>query len=336
MEIKENYPLKSLNTFAIDIKSKFYAAPSSIVELTELLSISIYKPLKKLIIGGGSNLLFTKDFDGMVIHPILKEKTIIEKSAEYIIVKAGAGENWDEFVQWTVENSIAGIENLSLIPGTIGACPVQNIGAYGVEVGDLIEKVEAIEIESGTIREFANNECKFGYRESIFKQELKGRYIITSGFFKLALRPDFKINYGALKEELAKFDEISLSTVRQAIINIRESKLPNPVASPNAGSFFKNPSVSKELADDLKSKFPEMVSYTNTDGSVKLAAGWLIDRLGWKGKTLNDAGVHEKQALVLVNKGNATGNQILELASKIKKSVFQTFGVELEYEVNIV
>jgi UDP-N-acetylmuramate dehydrogenase len=336
MEIKENYSLKNHNTFAIDARARYYAAPLSVEELMGLLGIPELRSLKKLIIGQGSNMLFTMDFEGLVIHPSMLGKSIISNDGRDVIVKSGAGENWDGFVQWTVENSFAGLENLSSIPGDVGACPVQNIGAYGVEVGDLIEKIEAIKIENGKTRLFSGKECKFAYRESVFKKELKDQYIICSVFFKLSTCSNFNINYGALKDELSKFDIISLSTIRQAIVNIRGSKLPDPKNLPNAGSFFKNPSISKTHADELKAKYPGIVHFANPDGSVKLAAAWLIDYLGWKGKINNHAGVHEKQALVLVNVGNATGNDILELARAIKSSVLEEFGVDLEFEVNLV
>jgi UDP-N-acetylmuramate dehydrogenase len=336
MEIKSEYSLFGHNAFAIDVKAKFYAAPSSTDELAGLLCIPEFKALKKLIIGGGSNMLFTRDFDGLVIHPEIKGKSILSTSGNDVVVRAGAGENWDELVQWAVDKSFGGIENLSSIPGDVGACPVQNIGAYGVEVGDLITGVETIEMNSGKIRVFSKEECKFAYRESVFKGELKERYIISSVLFKLSLVPRFNLNYGAIKEELAKFDEIKLSTVRQAIVNIRAAKLPDPTFIPNAGSFFKNPSITKAQADKLKLKFPGLVHFPNPDGSVKLAAAWMIDQLGWKGKSSHRAGVHDKQALVLVNKGNATGNDILELAAQIRESVLKEFGVELEYEVSVV
>jgi UDP-N-acetylmuramate dehydrogenase len=336
MDLKSNFPLKAFNSLGIDVKAKLFAEPVTFDELIKILKEPDLKKERKLILGGGSNVLFISDFDGLVIHPQLFEKTIIEKKANYVIVNAQAGEIWDSFVEWTIHYSFAGLENLSLIPGTVGACPVQNIGAYGVEVGDLIEKVEAIEIETGKIRRFSNEECKFGYRNSIFKNEIKDQYIITSVYFKLSQIPEFKINYGALKDELANSGQINLKTVRQAIINIRQSKLPDPKLIPNAGSFFKNPSIPKEIADNLKLKYPEMVCYNNSDGTVKVAAGWLIEYLAWKGKTHHGAGVHEKQALVLINKNFATGKEILELANKIKESIILTFGIELEFEVNVI
>jgi UDP-N-acetylmuramate dehydrogenase len=291
--------------------------------------------LKKLVIGGGSNILFTCDFDGLVIYPAIKGKTIIHKNEDEVLVRVGSGENWDEFVEWTINNSFAGLENLSLIPGTVGACPIQNIGAYGVEVSELIEKVEAIEFKTGIIRKFSSQECKFGYRNSVFKKELKDQFIITAVYFKLNLKPEFKTHYGSIQEELQKYGELNLVNIRRAIIDIRQSKLPDPEIIPNAGSFFKNPVIPLKQAELLKSKFPGIVCYKAEEGFEKIAAGWMIDFLGWKGKTHKGAGVHEKQALVLVNKQNATGNDIIELATKIKESVYQTFGLDLEFEVNI-
>ena len=336
MELNQHYSLKSYNTFAIDVLAKYFISPSTVEEILDALSNDMAKGEKKLILGGGSNILFTGDFDGLVIHPDLKGKSIIEKSGGQVLVQAMAGENWDEFVAWTVDHSFAGLENLSLIPGTVGACPVQNIGAYGVEAGDLIEKLVAVEISTGKIVEFSRADCKFAYRNSIFKQEIKNQFIITSVFFRLNLNPVFNTHYGQLGEELIKLGPVSLSTVRQAVIHIRQSKLPDPESIPNAGSFFKNPFVPAEKARRLKTKFPDMISYPDETGFVKLAAAWLIDHLGWKGKIINGAGVHDKQALVLVNHHQANGHQILELASKIKESVYKEFEVELEFEVNII
>jgi UDP-N-acetylmuramate dehydrogenase len=335
MDIKNNFSLKTYNTFSIDVIAKYFISPQSIEELKLVIENDDFKRLKKLIIGGGSNILFKQDFEGLVIHPSIKVKSVINKNEESVLIKAGAGENWDEFVEWAVNNSFAGLENLSLIPGTVGACPIQNIGAYGVEVGELIEKVEAIELKTGIFREFSNLECNFGYRNSIFKKELKDQCIITAVYFRLNLKPEFKTHYGSIQDELKKYGELNLLNIRRAIIDIRQSKLPDPEIIPNAGSFFKNPVVPVKQAEQLKSKFPGIVCYKAEEGFEKIAAGWMIDYLDWKGKTHKGAGVHEKQALVLVNKQNATGEAIIELASLIKESVCQTFGLELEFEVNI-
>ncbi len=336
MELHTDFSLKSFNSFKIDVKTRYYASPDSIEEIQQILLEHRLKVDRTIVLGGGSNILFTRDFDGMVIHPKLYGKNVVEKIDNQVIVKANAGENWDDFVKWTVENNYGGLENLSLIPGTVGACPVQNIGAYGVEVGDLIEKVEAIEMSSGKICEFSNGKCSFGYRNSIFKAELKDKYLITSVSFRLSTQAEFITHYGQIINEINKLGEINLGNIRQAIINIRQSKLPDPEVIPNAGSFFKNPLISVKHAELLSVKFPSLISYPAGNAEVKIAAGWLIDYLGWKGKIMNGAAVHKNQALVLVNLGNANGKQILELARLIKESVYKTFGIELEYEVNIV
>jgi len=332
----ENISLKDKNTFGLAAKAKQYIAPESFDELYEMLNDKelIGKPY--FILGGGSNLLFVNDFDGLIIHPQLFGKEIIEEEENNVTIKAYAAENWDNFVEWTVEHGFGGLENLSLIPGTVGACPVQNIGAYGVEVADVIEKVEAVEIETLATREFSLEECQFGYRNSVFKNELKNKYIITAVYFRLSKKPTFKIHYGAVEEELKKLGSVNLTTVRQAVINIRQSKLPDPESVPNAGSFFKNPVVNEKHVINLKEKFPDLATYPAGDKQFKIAAGWMIDKLGWKGREFKGAAVHDKQALVLINKNNATGQQIIELAETIRKDVYENFEVNLEFEVNII
>jgi UDP-N-acetylmuramate dehydrogenase len=302
MDILRNYSLKEKNTFAIDAKAKLFVAPKSIDELKAVLANEALKKEPLLVLGGGSNILFISDFDGLIIYPSLCGKEIVMDTENEVWVKANAAEDWDEFVSWTVDLGYGGLENLSLIPGSVGACPVQNIGAYGVEVAEVIENVKAVEISTQKLHEFSNEECEFGYRNSVFKNKLKGKFIITSVTFKLQKHPEFKTHYGAVNAELEKIGDVSLSSVRQAVINIRESKLPKPEVTPNAGSFFKNPVVGKEKFKSLEEKYPEIVAYKADDVSYKLAAGWMIDYLGWKGKTFGGAAVHEKQALVLVNK----------------------------------
>lgn len=336
MEIYNNYILKDKNTFALDVKTKLYVAPASLKELSEVVMNRHFYEEMQLILGVGSNVLFISDFDGVVIHPSLFGKELVAEDEKQVLIRAMAGEDWDGFVAWTVANGYCGLENLSLIPGSVGACPVQNIGAYGVEVADTIEKVEVMVRETGEIKEISAEECKFTYRGSIFKTEQKEKYIITSVYFSLNKKPQFKTHYGAVETELKKLGEVNLQNIRQAVINIRESKLPDPKKIPNAGSFFKNPVVGKEQYLGLKERFPEIVSYSVDNNSYKLAAGWMIDYLGWKGKTNGGAAVHDKQALVLVNKNNAKGKEIIELAEKIQLSVNEVFGVELEREVNIV
>jgi UDP-N-acetylmuramate dehydrogenase len=334
--ILHNMSLKKYNTFGLDYKADCLV----ILKTEEDAAVffrdrgSFAEPL--LLLGEGSNILFTADFKGTIVYPAIKGIKIEEQNKKYVIISAGAGLNWDKFVEWCVNMGYAGIENLSLIPGTVGATPVQNIGAYGVEVKDTIQKVKAISLTNGKIREFTNEECRFGYRDSIFKNELKSKYLITSVFYRLSINPQFDISYGSLREEAEKSGSLSLKTVRQAVINIRRSKLPDPLQIGNAGSFFKNPVTSIDEAQKLKEKFPDIPSYTDLSGGIKLAAGWLIEQCGWKGKRIGDAGVHEKQALVLVNHGKATGKEIYDLSEKIRESVYKKFGVSLDREVEVI
>ncbi len=336
IEIKENYSLKKYNTFGFDVKCTYFSNFSNIDELKELLRLKQEKKIPLLIIGGGSNVLFTGDYNGLVIQPTIKGIEIISEATDYVDLRVGAGENWDEFVNFCVEHNWFGIENLSLIPGFVGTCPIQNIGAYGVEVKDTITKVETIEIKTLKKHLFSSTECKFGYRDSIFKRELKGKHIITFVHFRLKKNTEFILNYGNLTDELKKFDSVNLKNVRQAVISIRESKLPNPEVIGNAGSFFKNPEVEMSVYEKIKQTYPMIPCYPQGKNKVKVPAGWLIEQAGWKGKNIGNAGVHSKQALVLVNLGNATGSEVLSLASEIQRSVNQKFGIELEMEVNVV
>lgn len=334
--ILRNVSLKKYNTFGLD-----YQTDCMIRVRTEKEAISLLKDHKLLynplfILGGGSNLLFTSDFIGTILHPEIAGIKIEVRHPEYAIVSSGAGVNWDKLVEWSVNNGYGGLENLSLIPGMVGATPVQNIGAYGVEVKDIVEKVRTVSIKDGSITEFSNNDCLFEYRNSIFKSEIKGKYLITRVYYKLTTRPLLKPDYASLNDEIEKLGKATLKNVRQAVINIRRSKLPDPEITGNAGSFFKNPLVSSSAAEFLKTRYPQMPVYEDQSGGTKLAAGWLIDQSGWKGKRIGDAGVHDKQALVLVNYGNATGKDIFELSEKIKESVSEKFGVELEREVEVV
>lgn len=335
-EIKENISLKNYNTFGIDVKSRFFAECSSVKELSDFLDIYQKQQLPLMILGGGSNILFTKDFDGYILRPFIKGIEVIEETSEEIKVRVGAGEDWDEFVGYCVEKNWGGVENLSLIPGNVGTSPIQNIGAYGVEVKDVITDVETLEIATLKIHRFNNPECKFDYRNSIFKSELKAKHIISHVTFNLKKQTVFKLDYGNLKEELKRFDIINLRSIRQAVIDIRNSKLPKPEEIGNSGSFFKNPVIESPKADNLKKQFVDMPSYIHGEGLIKIPAGWLIEKAGWKGKRIGDAGVHEKQALVLVNYGKATGTEIHQLAKEIQKSVKEKFDIDLEMEVNIV
>ncbi|MGQ0828420.1 MAG: UDP-N-acetylmuramate dehydrogenase [Bacteroidota bacterium] len=338
MTIHENYSLKKLNTFGIDVSARYFTELSGVDQVQEILSGPKFSKFQKLILGGGSNLLFTKSFDGIVLKNNLKGITVIKEDADFYFVKVGAGEVWHEFVMYCIVHGYAGLENLSLIPGNVGASPMQNIGAYGVEIKDSFFELEALDISDKTIKIFNNSECKFGYRESVFKRELKNQFVITSVTYKLRKKPVFNTSYGAIEKELEAMGikELSIQAISQAVCNIRSSKLPNPAEIGNAGSFFKNPEVLRGKYEFLKKQFPGIVAYELENGNVKLAAGWLIEQAGWKGKTFGDAGVHKLQALVLVNYKNAKGSEIFELSQKVMDSVKEKFGVELEREVNIV
>jgi UDP-N-acetylmuramate dehydrogenase len=306
--------------------------------LEELLNHKTIKTRNKLILGGGSNILPTRDIDGVVLRNEIRGIEVTGEDADHVYVKAGAGENWHLFVLHCIRNRHAGIENLSLIPGNIGASPMQNIGAYGVEIKDVFHQLEAYHINERSKRIFSLQECAFGYRESVFKHSAKGQYVITSVTFKLNKRPFFNTSYGAIQQELDRMGitELSLEAISQAVINIRSSKLPDPKEVGNAGSFFKNPEVSASQFESLKSSFPALSAFPLPNGNFKLAAGWLIEQCGWKGHRKGDAGCYSKQALVLVNYGNASGTEIYELSEAIIASVREKFGVVLEREVNVV
>jgi UDP-N-acetylmuramate dehydrogenase len=338
MEIKQNYNLKTLNTFGINVDAKYFCTVASMEDLLETRDWIKKNNIPYLILGGGSNILFQGYFDGIVIKNEIKGKNIISENDQHIIVKAGAGKNWDSFVEYCVNRGYAGLENLSLIPGNVGASPIQNIGAYGVEIRDFFEELEFFNIKTGETLVYGEADCRFGYRDSIFKSTIKGVGVITSVTFRLNKVPIFKTGYGTVREELDRMEvqNLTIADIRKAIINIRRSKLPDPEITGNAGSFFKNPSVSAEKYAELISNFPGLVSFVQHDKTYKLAAGWLIDQCGWKGYREGDAGVHEKQALVLVNMGKASGKDILRLSEKIQKSVWDRFGVELEREVNVI
>lgn len=336
MIVKENISLKPYNTFSIDAKARHFVAFGTMDELAEGLQLAGGKKL--LVLGGGSNILLTGDFDGWVLKNEMRGIEKLSEDGEYVVVKAFAGENWHSFVLHCIENGWAGVENLSLIPGCVGASPMQNIGAYGVEIKDVFEGLNAFDIQDRRPRHFTLDDCRFGYRESIFKKELKGRFVITDVSFRLRKKPVFHTSYGAINEELERMGvrELSIQAISEAVIRIRSSKLPDPAKIGNAGSFFKNPSVSKEQYESLKLAHPGMVGYANADGSIKLAAGWLIEQCGWKGFRRGDAGVHARQALVLVNYGAAKGEDIYILSTEIMESVRDKFGVLLEREVNLI
>lgn len=334
--IYENISLKKYNTFGLNIK-----ADRLITFKLEDTAIRYFKSNKGnhknfLILGRGSNLLFTSDYHGTIIHPEMEGITLEEKKNDYVIISAGAGIEWDQLVEMTVNHGLGGLENLSLIPGSVGAAPVQNIGAYGSEVKHYIEKVRAVSTKDGSIKEFSNQECRFGYRDSIFKNELKGSYLITKVFFRLSTKLLLSLGYGSLREDIGRLGEHSLSNARKVVINTRALKLPDPAVTGNAGSFFKNPVVDSSFASTLKSKYPEMPSFHDPSGGIKLAAGWLVEQCGWKGKRIGDAGVHDKQALVIVNYGNATGKELYYLSEEVRKSVLEKFGILLEREVEVI
>jgi UDP-N-acetylmuramate dehydrogenase len=338
MQIQQNISLRQYNTMGIDAKARHFSIFGTLETLQELTIFSDDTNTAKLVLGGGSNILLTKDFDGLVLKNELPGIELIHETDMHYYVKAGAGENWHGFVQYSIGRGWAGLENLSLIPGNVGASPMQNIGAYGVELRDVFEELEAWHLKDKKIVTFTNNDCEFGYRESVFKRRYQHEFVILNVTYRLNKIPKFNTSYGAIEQELEKMGvkELSIRAIADAVIRIRSSKLPDPAKIGNAGSFFKNPSVPAAQFEQLKQNFPGIVGYDNPDGTVKLAAGWLIEQCGWKGFRRGDAGCHEKQALVLVNYGNATGAEIYELSTEIMDSVQSRFGVQLEREVNII
>jgi len=338
MILKPNISLKPFNTFGIDASASDFIEIDSVETLQFVIDNFNLANRKTLVIGGGSNILFTKNFDGLVLKMSIKGIKKVNEDNEYVYINAMAGETWHGFVMHCVANNYSGVENLSLIPGCVGAAPMQNIGAYGVEIKDTCFEVEAYNIETNEVKIFSNADCKFGYRESIFKHEAKGKYIISSVTFKLAKQAKVNVSYGAIQDVLKSknIENPTIKNVSEAVIAIRESKLPNPKVLGNAGSFFKNPEIPTEEYLSLKEKFPAIVGYKTTERNTKLAAGWLIEQCGWKGKVVGNTGSHKDQALVLVNYGNATGNEIWKLAMQIQESVFEKFGVTIIPEVNVI
>ncbi len=337
MPIQSNISLKKFNTFNIDVSAKHFAVFNSIDQLEALLHHPLLSENATMVLGGGSNILFTKNVEAVVLK---NEITGIEKISEdenYYYIKAGAGETWHEFVLYCLQNGYAGVENLALIPGNVGASPMQNIGAYGVEIKDVFHSLEAIHLYDKQKKVFTINECDFGYRESVFKNRYKNEFVITAVTYRLLKKPLYNISYGAIEQELEKLKvtELSSMSIAKAVMNIRNSKLPNPAVIGNAGSFFKNPVIAAASFDHLQEQFPSIVGHLLENGDYKLAAGWLIEQCGWKGFRKGDAGCHDKQALVLVNYGNASGEEIYQLSEAIITSVFNKFGVLLQREVNI-
>jgi UDP-N-acetylmuramate dehydrogenase len=339
MMIQENVDLLPYNTFGIKATAKYFTTVKSIEEAKELFASPLFKKEKHLILGGGSNLLLTKNFEGLVIKVDIKGKEIVKEDDRYAIIKVGSGENWHAFVMYCVDKNLGGLENLSLIPGTVGAAPMQNIGAYGVEIKKNILAVEALEISTGDVRYFSNEECHFGYRESIFKHEVKDKFLISSVTLRLTKSDhQFNISYGAIDETLKQLGTTSLTlkAISDAVIYIRSNKLPDPSRIGNAGSFFKNPSIQADLVDFIKKDYPSLPTFPSTDGLIKIPAAWLIEQCGWKGKTFDNIGVHQHQALVLVNYGGGKGEKIWELAMKIRDSVKEKFNITLQPEVNVI
>ena len=337
MTILENISLKPYNTFGIDVKAKHFVSVKTIEELKSVLQLEKYP--EKFILGGGSNILLTKDIDDLVIHLDLTGYSIISETEKSVIVKASSGENWHNFVLWCLKNDFGGIENLSLIPGNIGTAPIQNIGAYGVELRDVFVSCEALHIKNLIVETFTKEDCKFDYRNSIFKQELKGEYLIINITLELTTKNHIlKTSYGSIIEELNKMaiQNPTIQDVSKAVINIRESKLPNPRDIGNSGSFFKNPIISKSHFIILKNNFPEIPNYSISEDEVKIPAAWLIEHVGFKGKRFGNYGVHKKQALVLVNYNDAKGEDIFKLSQLIQSTVKRIFNINLEAEVNII
>ena len=336
MQTLTDFSLKHHNTFGIDVRAEKFIRVQDIEELKALLKKTYSSEL--FILGGGSNMLLTKDIEKTVVHIDLKGIEVREENEEEVVVAAMAGENWHQFVLFCIDHNFGGIENLSLIPGNVGTAPIQNIGAYGVEIKDSFEECTALDIQTLELRKFSREDCKFGYRDSIFKNSAKGKYIITEAVFRLKKKNHhLNTSYGSIGEYLLQkgIDKPGIKDVSNAVIEIRQSKLPDPRVLGNSGSFFKNPVVSRNFLQQLQKKHPEMPFYVIDDQQVKIPAGWLIDKAGLKGYRKGDAGVHKKQALVLVNYGNATGKEILELAGFVQHKVLELFGIEIEPEVNI-
>jgi len=337
MNIQENISLKEFNTFGIDKKAKFFIEVDSNQAVCKALKFAESKQLPIFILGGGSNILLTQDIDALVIKINIKGLEIVRETETEVLVKVGAGEGWHEFVLKAIENKWAGVENLSLIPGTVGASPMQNIGAYGVEIKEVFHSLEAIDRNSGKLVIFDHSQCKFGYRESIFKNTAKDKYIITHVNFRLQKTPNFNVTYGAISQILKENNiiDLSLKAVSDAVIHIRQSKLPDPKIIGNAGSFFKNPTIPLDHFERLKSKYPGIPGYENEEG-IKVPAAWLIEQAGWKGKRFGEIGVHALQPLVLVNYGQGDGLAIMKLSKEIQRDIFDKFAIELHPEVNFI
>ena len=338
LTIQSNVSLKPYNTFGIDATARYLVEVENEEDIQTLLQLPNAHTSPMLVLGGGSNLLLTQDFNGLAVKINLKGIQVVKEDQEHVWVRAGAGESWHGFVMHCVEKGWAGLENLSLIPGTVGAAPMQNIGAYGVEIKDTFDRLEAVQLSTGEKHIFTNADCRFGYRDSVFKNEVKGKYIISSVQFKLSKQPTFQVSYGDIQTTLAQMGvkELSIRAVSEAVIKIRRSKLPDPAEIGNAGSFFKNPEIPASQYEALKIQYPTIPGYVINNTTVKVPAGWLIEQNGWKGKRFGSIGVHTRQALVLVNYGGGKGADIQQLAYKIQNSVEEQFGIRLHTEVNFV
>jgi UDP-N-acetylmuramate dehydrogenase len=332
----QNFQLKGHNTFGLPCIANEFFSFTSEEELVNFIGKKELSDKNVFVLGGGSNVLFKKAFDGIIIHPLVGGIKTEKVTGCHIEVSSGSGVVWDDFVSWAVDRGYCGVENLSLIPGSTGASPVQNIGAYGCEAKDTITRVRFVMLNNGEVAEIDAKDCHFGYRDSIFKHELKNRVVVTRVWYRLSTEHNFNISYGDVATNVERLGGLSLKNVRDAIIGIRRNKLPDPAETGNAGSFFKNPVVSNESFNELRNRFPGIPGYTQSDGTVKLAAGWMIEKCGWKGKRVGDAGVHEKQALVIVNYGSASGDEIIKLADNICRSVRDSFGVNISPEVEII
>ncbi len=338
MDLQENATLKPYNTFGIEASTRYLVCIHSLPQLQEFTAHPTLSKLPVLVLGEGSNVLFTKNWEGVTLLNLQKGIEIISENEDEVLIKAASGENWHNLVIYCVDRGFGGIENLSYIPGTVGAAPMQNIGAYGVEIKNVLQTVDFFDFETNTVKTFTNSECAFGYRESIFKRELKNKVFILAITIRLSKKPTFNTSYGAILQTLEnnKVEKLSVKAISDAVIEIRQSKLPNPKELGNAGSFFKNPEILTEQYKALKEKYPDMPGYLVNSTKTKVPAGWLIEQLGWKGKVVGQTGNHKKQALVLVNYGNAKGSEIYQHAQKVIDSVKQHFGIQLVPEVNVI
>lgn len=333
----ENYSLQSYNTFGVEVKTKYFFEFTEVEDLDPFLqSNETWKKEKILLLGEGSNILFLNDYEGLVVHPNIPGIEIINEDRQYVWLEVGSGENWDEFVRYCVDSQFGGVENLAFIPGNVGAAPVQNIGAYGQELKDVVDRVKGYDLNKQEYVEYSNSACEFSYRNSIFKTKFKNHFIITSVIFKLDKFPEFNLAYQKLEKRVMEQGEVNLQNIKQAVIDIRSEKLPDVNVIGSAGSFFKNPIVDVETAKQIEGEHTEMPVFPAGEGKVKIAAGWLIEKCGWKGYREGDIGVHEKQALVIVNYGKASGTDIYNLSEKIQESVVKKFGIKLDREVNCV